>query len=333
MTTIATTTARGAALAALLAATATIAAAQDWRAWNIHPEDYPNSVAIDAFAAAVEEGTEGRVTVEVFHNGVLGSQPDAIDQMRAGALEAGNFNMGPMGPVVPAANVLSLPFLFASIDQMHEAMDGEIGGRFAEAMEAEGIVALSWFDSGSRSFYNTRGPIETPADLDGMKFRVMNNDLYVDMVDALGGNATPMAYGEVFQSLRTGVIDGAENNYPSFESSNHYEVAKYYSITDHLILPECLCVSKSAWDALSAEDQEVVRRAAQDAAQEQRALWAERSEASRAKVEEAGVAVNEVADKAPFQEAMGTVYDGFIEQNPEFEELLSDIQAMSADAG
>lgn len=325
-----TTIIRGAALAALLVGAAGHAAAQDWRAWNIHPEDYPNGVAMDAFAAAVEEATEGRVTVEVFHQGVLSSQPDAIDQMRAGALEVGNFNMGPMGPVVPATNVLSLPFLFASVEQMHEAMDGEIGGRFAEALAEEGIVALAWFDSGSRSFYNTRGPIETPDDMDGLKFRVMNNDLYVDMVDALGGNATPMAYAEVFQSLRTGVIDGAENNYPSFESSNHFEVAQYYSITDHLILPECLCVAQSAWEALSAEDQEAIRAAARDAAEEQRKLWAERSDASRAKVEEAGVAINEVADKAAFQEAMGPVYDAFIEQNPEFEDLLREIQAMGS---
>ena len=314
-----------AALCALLAAPGLAA---DWRGWNIHPEDYPNSVALESFAQAVEAATEGRVTVEIFHNGVLGSQPDAIEQLRAGALDVANFNMGPMGPVVPATNVLSLPFLFSSVDQMHQAMDGEIGGRFADALAEEGIVALSWFDSGSRSLYNVERPIETPADVEGMKFRVMNNDLYVDMIDALGGNATPMDYGEVFQALRTGVIDGAENNWPSFESSNHYEAAPYYSITDHLILPECLCVSQPAWEALSAEDQEAVRQAALDAAAEQRALWEERSEASRAKVEEAGVEVNEVADKAAFQAAMQPIYEAFVAENPDLEPLLRDIQGM-----
>ena len=285
---------------------------------------------MDEFAAAVEEATEGRVSVDVFHSGVLGDQPDAIEQMRAGALEVGNFNMGPMGPVVPMTNVLSLPFLFQSVERMHEAMDGEIGERFAQALEEEGIVALSWFDSGSRSLYNTKGPIETPADVEGLKFRVMSNDLYVDMIDALGGNATPMAYSEVFQALRTGVIDGAENNYPSFESSNHFEAAPYYSVTDHLILPECLCVSKAAWDALSPEDQEAVRGAARDAAARQRELWAERSDASRAKVEEAGVEINEVADKAAFQAAMQPLYDAFVAENPDFEQLLTDIQSMQS---
>ena len=248
--------------------------------------------------------------------------------MRAGAIAVGNFNMGPMGEIVPATNVLSLPFIFRDIDHMHAAMDGEIGQRFSDALSEAGIVALSWMDSGSRSFYNTKKPIVTPADMDGLKFRVMSNDLYVQMVDSLGGNATPMAYGEVYQSLKTGVIDGAENNYPSFESSNHYEVAKYYSITNHLIIPECICVAKSVWDETSPEDQELVREAAIAAAEEQRQLWAERSEASRAQVTEAGVEINEVEDPMAFQEAMEPVYAKFIEANPDLEQLIRDIQAV-----
>lgn len=323
------TAARTLSAAALVAAlVAAPAAAETWRAWNIHPADYPNGVAMDEWAAAVEEATGGEVAVEVFHGGVLGSQPDAIEQMQAGALEAANFNMGPMGPVVPATNVLSLPFLFRSVEQMHEAMDGEIGERFAAALEEEGIVALSWFDSGSRSLYNSKGPIETPADVEGLKFRVMNNDLYVDMIDALGGNATPMAYAEVFGALQTGVIDGAENNWPSYDSSNHFEAAQYYSITDHLILPECLCVAGSVWDPLPEDTKEAIRGAARDAALRQRELWAERSEESRAKVEEAGVSINEVADKATFQDAMQGIYDAFVADNPDLEPLLRDIQSM-----
>ncbi len=316
-------------LAAILTASTSVAAlSADWRGWNIHPEGYPNTVALEQFADEVEASTEGRVTAEVFNGGVLGSQADAIDQLQAGALDFANFNMGPMGPVVPLANVLSLPFLFASIDQMFEAMDGEIGERFAAAMEEKGIVPLSWFDSGSRSFYNSQRPIETPADLEGLKFRVMGNQLYVDMVDQLGGNATPMAFSEVFQSLKTGVIDGAENNYPSYESTNHFEVAGFYSITDHLILPECLCVSKTAWDALSEEDQAAVRAAAESAAMRQRELWTERSGASREAVEAAGVKINEVADKAPFQDAMGPLYEAFIAENPDAASLIEEIRAM-----
>ena len=312
----------------LATVTAGSAWAVDWRGWNIHPEGYSNTVAMQQFAKDVAASTAGRVKPQVFNGGVLGSQPDAIEQLQAGAIQFANFNMGPLGPVVPLTNVLSLPFLFKSEDQMHTAMDGAVGDKFAAAMEQKGIVALAWYDSGSRSFYNTKKPITTPDDVKGMKFRVMNNELYVDMVKSLGGNATPMAYSEVFQSLKTGVIDGAENNYPSYESSNHFEAAKYYSITDHLILPECVCVAKSAWDKLSDADKGAVKKAARDSAVLQRKLWAESSAASRKKIEAAGVKVNEVADKTAFQTAMKPLYDKFLAANPQDAELIKQIRAM-----
>ena len=196
----------GGLLAGVAAVALTASAeAANWRGWNIHPEGYPNTVALEQFAKDVTDKTDGRVTAEVYNNGVLGDQPDAIDQVRNGALDFANFNLGPMGEFVPSINVLSLPFLFTGIDQMHAVMDGKIGQRLSDDLSEQGIVALSWFDSGARSFYNTKHPIETPADLDGLKIRVMNNQLYVNMVDEMGGNATPMAYGEVYQSLKTGV--------------------------------------------------------------------------------------------------------------------------------
>lgn len=316
-----------AALAGVFAAASFAGAhAKDWRGWGIHPDDYPNSVALVQFAKDVTDKTDGRVKATVYNGGILGDQPDAIEQTRNGALDFGNFNLGPMGPIVPETNVLSLPFLFSSVDQMHKVMDGDIGKKFSDAMAEKGLIALSWFDSGARSFYNTKHPIEKPADMKGLKMRVMNNDLYVQMVDQLGGNATPMAYGEVYQSLKTGVIDGAENNYPSYESSNHYEVAKYYSVTDHLIIPECLCVSKQSWDALSPEDQKIVRQAAIDSANKQRELWAKQEEESLKKVEAAGVKVNEVADKAAFQADMKPIYDKFIAANPGMGDLVKAIQ-------
>lgn len=311
---------------AALLAHATVASAVDWRGWNIHPEGYPNSVALDQFAEEVTENTDGRVNATIYHGGVLGAQPDAIEQTRNGALDFANFNMGPMGPIVPATNVLSLPFLFSSLDHMHQVMDGEIGQQFSDALSEYGLVALSWFDSGARSFYNTDRPIETPEDLAGLKLRVMNNDLYVQMVDRMGGNATPMAYGEVYQSLKTGVIDGAENNYPSFDSSNHFEVAKFYSTTEHLIIPECICIAQSSWEELSSEDQEIVREAAVRAAETQRELWAQGSAESREKVVEAGIEINEIEDKSAFQEAMEPVYATFIEENPDLESLIRSIQ-------
>ncbi|RUR53102.1 TRAP transporter substrate-binding protein [Vreelandella populi] len=310
-----------------LLAAAVSAQADNWRGWNIHPDGYPNTVALEAFAEAVKEKTEGRINPRVYNNAVLGDQSDAIEQTRNGALNFANFNMGPMGPIVKETNVFSLPFLFTDVDHMHTVMDGEIGQRFADALEEKGLVVLSWFDSGARSIYNTKHPINTPDDVQGLKIRVMNNDLYVEMMEALGGNATPMAYGEVYQSLTTGVLDGAENNYPSFESSNHYEAAEYYSLTEHLIIPECLCVAKASWDKLSEEDQEIVREEAMNASTMQRELWVESSEESRQIILDNGVEINEVEDKAAFQALMEPMYENFIANNPGTGELIEEIRA------
>ncbi|MGP9566267.1 TRAP transporter substrate-binding protein [Halomonas sp. AOP12-C2-37] len=313
--------------AAALVAFALPAQAEDWRGWNIHPDGYPNSVALKEFAEAVAEQTEGRVNPRVYNNAVLGDQSDAIEQTRNGALDFANFNMGPMGPIVKETNVFSLPFLFNNIEHMHTVMDGEIGDRFADALEEKGLVALSWFDSGARSIYNTKRPINTPEDVQGLKIRVMNNDLYVEMMEALGGNATPMSYGEVYQSLTTGVLDGAENNFPSFESSNHYETTDYFSLTEHLIIPECLCVAKASWDDLSEEDQTIISGLAEEASQRQRELWVESSEESRQIVLDHGVEINEVEDKAAFQALMEPMYENFIANNPGTGELIEEIRA------
>ncbi len=299
--------------------------AQDWRGWNIHPEGYPNTVALDQFAKEVGETTD--IDIQMFHGGVLGSQPDAIEQVRNAALQVGQFNLGPMGPIIPTTNVVSLPFIFNDVPHMYRAMDGDVGKVFEAAMAAEGIVPLAWYDSGSRSFYNSERPIKTPADVQGLKVRVMNNDLFVNMIAQLGGNATPMAFGEVYQSLKTGVIDGAENNYPSYESTGHFEVAGFYSISEHLIIPECLCVATAAWEALDADTQAAVRTAARNSAETQRELWAAREAESRAKVEAAGVKVNSVEDKAAFQDLMGPVYDDFIAANPDLAPVIEAIRS------
>ena len=306
----------------------TSVAAAELRAWNIHPEGYPNTLALEEFAAEVDEKTGGEVTIKLFNGGVLGSQPDAIEQVRLGALDVGQFNLGPMGTSIPATNVVSLPFIFKSIPQMYRAMDGEIGDAIGEGMAEKGIEALAWYDSGARSFYNSERPIQTPEDVEGLKIRVMNNDLFVGMIESMGGNATPMAFAEVLQSIKTGVVDGAENNPPSYESTSHYEVAPYYSLTEHLIIPECVCMNKGVFDGLTAEQQEIVRSAARASAETQRELWQAREKESMAKVEEGGVEVNAIEDKAPFQEAMAPVYDEFLAANPD----LADLVQMMRDA-
>ncbi len=306
---------------------ASAAMALDLRGWNIHVEDYPVSIAMESFMAEVAERTGGEVKGEIYHNGVLGSQPDAIEQTRLGIIDFGEFSLGPMGQSIPETNVVSLPFIFKSIPQMYRLMDGEVGAAIGEGMKAKGIVPLGWYDAGARSFYNSIRPINTPEDVSGLKVRVMSNDLFVSMVESMDGNATPMAFAEVYQSIKTGVVDGAENNPPSYESTNHFEVAKYYSLTEHLIIPECLCMSLKSWEKLTPEQQEIVLDAGRKSAELQRQLWAEREAASMEKVQAGGTVVNTIADKGPFQAAMTPVYDAFLVANPELTDLVNMIRS------
>ena len=317
------------ALLAGLSLSAPISAeAAEWRGWNIHKPDYPNTVAMDKFAELLAEKSDGRITLKMFHSGTLGTQPDAIEQVRIGGLEIGNFNLGPIGPVAPEANVVSLPFIFSSMEHMHRALDGEAGDQISAGMAKKGLVALAWYDSGARSFYNSKKPITQPEDVAGMKVRVMNNDLYSGMIDALGGNPSPMAFSEVYQSLKTGVVDGAENNWPSYESTGHFEVAGYYSLSQHLIIPECVCINASVYDGLSDADKALVKEAARESATLQRQLWAERAKSSQEKVMKAGVKFNDIPDKSAFQAAMQPVYDKYLGDNPDLKPLVELIQSM-----
>ncbi|CAA6824707.1 MAG: TRAP-type C4-dicarboxylate transport system, periplasmic component [uncultured Thiotrichaceae bacterium] len=301
-------------------------AAETWRAWNIHNDGHPNTAALDKFAELTKEGTKGEVTLEVFHGGVLGSQPDALEQVRLGAIEVGNFNLGPIGPMVKEANLVSLPFIFKSVPHMFRVLDGEAGDIISKAMADADLKPLAWFDAGARSFY-TQKAINTPADVEGLKIRVMNNDLYTSMISAMGGNPSPMAFSEVQQALKTGVVDGAENNFPSYKNVGHYEVTKNYSLSEHLIIPECICVNTKKFEALSPELQEAVTEAAKEAALFQRELWEVQSAEARKDVEAAGIKVNEIADKGPFQEAMVKVYDDYLAANPDMKKLVETAQA------
>ena len=298
-----------------------MAAAADWRAWNIHNEGHPNHGAMDRFAELVNKGTKGEIKLQVFHGGVLGNQPDALEQVRIGAIEVGNFNLGPIGPMVKEANLVSLPFIFKSVPHMFRVLDGEAGKIMGDAMAKAGIKPLAWFDAGARSFYAQKA-IETPDDVKGLKIRVMNNNLYTAMISAMGGNPSPMAFSEVQQALKTGVVDGAENNFPSFKNVGHFEVTKNYSLSEHLIIPECICVNTAKYDALSPELQAAVKKAAEEAAVYQRELWAVQSDKARKDVEAAGIKVNEIADKAPFQNAMDSVYADYLKANPDMQKLV-----------
>jgi tripartite ATP-independent transporter DctP family solute receptor len=204
---------------------------------------------------------------------------------------------------------------------MFRVLEGEAGSVIAKAMGDAGLLPLAWVDAGARSFYAQKA-IETPADVKGLKIRVMNNNLYTDMISAMGGNPSPMAFAEVQQALKTGVVDGAENNFPSFKNVGHYEVTKNYSLSEHLIIPECICVNTKKFNALSPEMQKAVKGAAEEAAVYQRELWKVQSAQARKDVEKAGIKVNEIADKGPFQKAMGPVYDKYLKANPDMQKLV-----------
>ena len=300
--------------------------AAEWKGWNIHVAGYPNTIALDKFVELLSQKSGGKMKLKMYHAGTLGSQPDAIEQVRMGGLEIANFSLGPMGPIVPEANVVSLPFIFKDPDHAFRVLEGKAGEMMNVGLAKKGLISLAWYDGGARSFYNSKKPIKAPADVVGMKVRVMNNDLYSGMIKALGGNPSPMAFAEVYQSLKTGVVDGAENNWPSYESTGHYEVAQYYSISQHLIIPETLCINAGVWKKLSAADQKILKEAAQESALLQRKLWKERSKASEAKVLAGGSVANAIPDKSAFQAAMKPVYDKFLADNPNLKPLVKLIQ-------
>ena len=295
------------------------------RSSDTHPDGYPTVEAVKQFGELLSEKTDGRYSVEVFHSAQLGQEADTIEQTQFGVIDLNRISIGAFGTQVPEATVTQLPFIFRSADHFHNVLDGEIGQEILAAFDAVDVVALAFYDGGSRSFYNSQRPITSPEDMSGMRFRVMQSDIFVDMVGALGGNATPMPYGEVYSGIQTGVIDGAENNYPSYDTAGHAEVAKFYSLDEHLMVPEVLVVSKIVWDGLTPEDQAAFREAAQESVAIQRQLWAEQEAESRAAVEALGAEINEV-DKQPFIDAMAPVYDKYV-TDPALQELVARIQA------
>ena len=297
------------------------------RSADTHAEDYPTVQAVIYMGELLDGWTNGRITIEVFPGRQLGEERDTIEQTIIGALDMNRVNMAPLNNIVPETAIPSLPYMFRSIDHMHRAMDGEIGQEIMAALEPHGLVGLAYYDSGARSFYNTVRPIHSPADMAGLRIRVQNSDLFVSMVEALGANATPMEFGQVYDALRTGVIDGAENNWPSYESTRHFEVAPYYTLDQHSLSPEILVMSKIVWDGLSAADQDLIAKAAALSVPRMRALWDERVANSREIVLANGNEIVEEVDKQPFIDAMGPVYEQFV-TTPELQDLVDRIQAM-----
>jgi tripartite ATP-independent transporter DctP family solute receptor len=300
------------AVATTLAGMAISASAQEitLRSADIHPDGYPTVEAVKYMGELLKERTGGRIAVQVFNNRQLGEEKDTIEQTRFGVIDMNRINLAPLNNLVPETGVPALPFVFRSIEHMHTVMDGPIGEEILKSLEPQGLVGLAFYDSGARSFYSVGKPIRGIDDIKGMKIRVQQSDMWLAMMEALGANATPMPFGEVYSALETGVIEGAENNWPSLESSKHYEVAKFYSKTEHSMSPEILMMSKLSWDKLTPEDQAAVKQAAKDSVAKMRELWTAREAQSEKVVRDAGVEIIDI-DKAPFEAAMTPIYERF----------------------
>ena len=310
--------------AAALVALTPLAQAVDFRSADIHnSDDYPTVAAVRHMGQLLEQRSGGRHKIKVFNKGALGTEKETIDQLKIGALEMARVNISPMNGICQKTLVPTMPFLFSSIEQMRRTLDGAVGEEILKSCEDQGFVGLAFYDSGARSLY-AKKPIKTVADVKGMKVRVQQSDLWVALVGAMGGNATPMPFGEVYTGLKTGLIDAAENNIPSYDSVKHFESARYYSKTEHSMAPEMLLMSKIVWDKLPKADQDLVRAAAKESVAFQRRKWDEQEAKSLAAVKAGGAEIIEV-DKKSFQAVMGPVYDKFM-TTPDLKRLVKAVQ-------
>lgn len=293
---------------------------------DTHPADYPTVRAFRFFGDLLERRSGGRMKLKLFPGGQLGAERDTLEITSFGGLDFNRVNLAPLNSIEPLTIVPSLPFLFEDEGHLRRALDGEPGRRVLASLAPHGLVGLCFYDSGARSFYNARRPIARPEDMRGMKIRVQNSDLYVAMIRALGADATPMDLGEVYQGLVQGVVDGAENNWPSYQSGRHYEVASHYSLTEHVMAPEVLLMSKTAWDDLDPADREIVLASARDSVPFMRGLWDARVAEARSALLASGVRTNEV-DRAAFRARMRPVWEAFV-RTPEQRRAVADILAM-----
>src|ERR1700704_91914 len=299
-----------------------------FKASDVQPPGYPTVVATENLGKKLEAATNGRLSVQMFPSMQLGGEKETIEQTQIGAIQMLRVSVGAMGPIVDDINVVNMPFLFKNTTHAQRMMDGPIGQELLDKVTASpnaGLVALCWMDSGARSLYNEKKPIKTIEDLKGMKFRVIGNPIFIDMMNSLGGNGVAMGYDQVFSALQTGVIDGAENNMPSYVFSNHFTAARYYSLTEHLIIPEVMVFSKRSWAALSGEDQSLVKKFAREAQLEERDLWNKYEQKAMEKAKAAGCEIIEIADKAPFQNAVKPVWDKY---GPKYADMIKRIQAV-----
>ena len=313
----------GLLLAAMVAVPA--AGAREFRVADTQAEDYPTVQALLRMSREVEERTGGRHRIRVFHSRQLGEEKETIEQTRVGAIDLNRTNVAPLGSLISSANVLSLPFLFRSFDHLHRVLDHAVGEEILAGFQRHGFVGLTYYDSGARSIYNTVRPIRTLADMKGLRIRVQQSELMLSMIKALGAEPIELPYGQVLTGLQAKLIDGAENNWPSYVSTGHYKLAQHYTLTEHTMGPEVLVMSLRAWESLSADDQTVFRDAARKSSMFMRELWLGWEERSRQQAKAAGNVITSNFDRKPFEQAMSAIHAKAV-TDPELRHLIERIR-------
>src|ERR1700674_1804246 len=282
-----------------------------WKASDVHPLGYPTVEAIQRMGKKLEAATNGRISIQMYPSMQLGGEKEMIEQAQVGALQIARISVGAMGPVVDELNVFNLPFVFRDEAHMRQVIDGPIGVDLLERVSGSSarLIALGWRDAGTRNVYSSK-PVTKPADLKGMKVRMMGNPIFVETMNAMGGNGVAMGFNELYSALQTGVVDGAENNVPTLLAQNHYQVSKVYSLTGHLIIPEIFIFSKRTWETLTPEDQALVKKLAREAQLEQRQLWDEKTSKATDELKSKGMQFA-TADKAAFYKATQPIRDKY----------------------
>jgi len=285
------------------------------KAADVHPIGYPTVEAVLAMGKKLEAATGGRISIQMYPSMQLGGEKEAIEQAQVGALAIARISVGPMGPLVPELNVFNLPFMFRDDAHMEQVIDGPIGDELLKKLSSHptaGLIGLCWMNAGTRNVYNSKRPIRSIDDLKGLKIRMMGNPVFVDTMNALGGNGVAMGMDQLVNAMQTGVVDGAENNAPTYTTGQHYRHAKYYSLTGHLMIPEILVFSKKTWSTLAQDDQALIAKLAKEAQQDQRKA--------------AGIEIIKIDDKRPFQAAVKPVWDKYGAQHADLIKRIQDLK-------
>lgn len=288
--------------------------------------DYPTTLGALRFAELVQERTQGRIHIIVESEAKLGAESEVLEQIQYGGIAFARISLSQIAEQVPEMNVLQLPYLYRDSEHMWRVLDGEIGDDFLQKVSPYGYIGLSWYDAGARNFYSVDKPITCLEDFQGMTIRVQESDMMVDMVEALGAKAVKIAYSSVYSALQRQTIDGAENNWPSYEAMSHYEVAPYFTVDEHTRVPEMQICSAYIWEQLSEEDRKIIRECAQESAEYERELWRDREETARQTAIENGTQVIRLSseEKERFRNAMSGIYEDYCADSTELIQKITE---------